>query len=1617
MSSGGRQRAFGHMRRERLRGSRHFAMNEITQLHTDPQGAKAQRPKRKCVLVLGMHRSGTSALTRVVNLLGCDLPKTLMAAGAANEMGHWESTAIFGFNDRVLESAGSNWYDWQPVNPAWFQSPRAEQFAGEALSVLKDEFGASHLFVLKDPRICRFAPFWLDVLERAGVQPLILIPLRNPLEVAASLSARDGFDPSFGHLLWLRHVLDAEAATRGRPRHFSTYDQVMTGWAKLAMGAQSAFGMGWPRLSDTVATEIDAFLSNRYRHHREAPEGVVENPMLSSWLRDSFDIFTTWAQSGEKEADYPRLDRIRAEFNGAAPAFSRVVAAGRIAVEKAVLLERSQKETAARLAEVESTAQGYQADARAALSRAEAAEQGIVALTARIGDLDRELRASRNDVQAVLAQAAATKQEAETQLAEVRTRAADLHRELTTSLAAADEELGKARMAGRDTLSDLAQRLRTTHAALDLERAQVSRLETDSSAADAALALVTGAYATTSIPAMARRVKRQKRLEAWRATPDRITALIGEIARNRMFHAAWYRRRYLGGRRGVHPWMHFLTVGLRRDLSPHPLFDPRWYRARRGPGMPPRTPAIVDFLATALTVKASPHPLFDVGYYLARMPHILATRQNPLGHYLTEGYRLGVSPSPMFDIVWFRSQFSDPLGTERDPLVHFLEAGQPLRAMPHPLFHTNLYLAENADVAASGMAALVHYATSGGQEARRPHALFDNAWYRATYPLESDGWRTPLAHYLIDGERSGFWPNPLFDPLWYFKRYGHRLAPGQGALEHYLAQGRREGCWPNPLFDIEWYLDTNPDVAASGVDPLEHYLGHGERESRFPNAHFDPTWYRAENSDVVADDMSALRHYLVAGQFEGRKPSANFDAGDYLASHPGAVADGQGALAFCLEAERQARRARAASEGLAGIDGSGSASPVARATETQPAGRRLVPHQVVPPAMSLPAVDGVWEWRDYAGIKAQRGAAQRRRIERLSTRTIDMVRVDRQDLAEAAARLAFPAVDRPLVSILIPVFNHVTLTLECLTTIERHTRDVSYEIIVADDASTDETAEIIASLANVCHVRQPENLNFLRNCNAAAKRARGRYLVILNNDAQVTPGWLTALVAAFESSQNVGAVGPKFVYPNGRLQEAGASLNPDGTSKMIGLFDDPDLPRFNYRREVDYCSGACLMVETTRFHEMGGFAEAFAPAYSEDSELCLRLRQAGLKILYEPASTVVHHLSKTTAAIDESFKMRAAAVNQQKLVTRWQETIDRLNDVRLLAFYLPQFHPIPENDRWWGTGFTEWRNVSKAFPNYVGHYQPRRPAELGYYDLRLPDVMEAQAALARRYGVTGFCYYYYWFAGQRLLERPLEQLLASGRPDLPFCLCWANENWTRRWDGENQNILIGQKHSPEDDIAVIADLGRYFRAPNYIRVGGRPLLLVYRVKLFPDFSATVERWRRYCRENGIGEIYVATVEAFDQVGNLESPERWGCDAGVEFPPHGFGNARKPTSQILNPRFEGITDDYVELVHRYLDRPVPGYRRFRGVMAGWDNTPRRQNNSLVFENATPGAFQAWLEAAIAETREQAHGDERIVFINAWNEWAEGAYLEPDMRFGHTWLEAVRNARDAQLMTKG
>ena len=350
--------------------------------------------------------------------------------------------------------------------------------------------------------------------------------------------------------------------------------------------------------------------------------------------------------------------------------------------------------------------------------------------------------------------------------------------------------------------------------------------------------------------------------------------------------------------------------------------------------------------------------------------------------------------------------------------------------------------------------------------------------------------------------------------------------------------------------------------------------------------------------------------------------------------------------------------------------------------------------------------------------------------------------------------------------------------------------------------------------------------------------------------------------------------------------------------------------------------------------------------------------------------------------------------------------------IRLLAFFLPQFHPTPENDTWWGRGFTEWTNVTRARPLLAGHRQPHLPTELGYYDLRLPEVREAQAALAREYGIGGFCYYHYWFNGRRLLNQPIDAILASGKPDFPFALCWANENWTRAWDGHQKDVLLEQKYSEADDRAHMQFLLPFLRDPRYVRVEGKPLFGVYRASNLPDPRATARIWREEAARAGL-ELYLCRVEGVAEP--KQDPADSGFDAAIEFQPDwkSLGAPLQPSAPAwldrLLPRNRVLRDTpffhYAQTVRDMLARPRPTYRRFPCVMPGWDNTARRRTGATVFLDSSPEQFGAWLTATLQEA---ARDKLPLAFVNAWNEWAEGTYLEPGEQHGRAYLEAVRDA---------
>jgi lipopolysaccharide biosynthesis protein len=354
----------------------------------------------------------------------------------------------------------------------------------------------------------------------------------------------------------------------------------------------------------------------------------------------------------------------------------------------------------------------------------------------------------------------------------------------------------------------------------------------------------------------------------------------------------------------------------------------------------------------------------------------------------------------------------------------------------------------------------------------------------------------------------------------------------------------------------------------------------------------------------------------------------------------------------------------------------------------------------------------------------------------------------------------------------------------------------------------------------------------------------------------------------------------------------------------------------------------------------------------------------------------------------------------------------RSSELRFLAFYLPQFHPIPENDEWWGPGFTDWANVARARPLVRSHYQPHLPADLGFYDLRLAETRAAQATMAAEYALDGFCYYHYWFEGRRLLERPFDEVLRSGQPNFPFCLCWANENWTRSWNGRSGENLVRQTYSERDDLTHIRWLAKAFSDARYLRICGRPVFLVYRATSIPEPVRTTETWRRELVRLGVGDPYLCLVHSFDA--DRLDPRTLGFDAAVKFAPDWRTLRRQPKGSLArrgsrrvfrpsSPYRINTLRDYSSVVTDSLREPNPDYRLYPCVSPGFDNTPRRPTGATVLLNSSPDAYETWLRDTV-ERFEPFGPEENLVFVNAWNEWAEGNHLEPCQRWGRAYLEA-------------
>lgn len=349
-------------------------------------------------------------------------------------------------------------------------------------------------------------------------------------------------------------------------------------------------------------------------------------------------------------------------------------------------------------------------------------------------------------------------------------------------------------------------------------------------------------------------------------------------------------------------------------------------------------------------------------------------------------------------------------------------------------------------------------------------------------------------------------------------------------------------------------------------------------------------------------------------------------------------------------------------------------------------------------------------------------------------------------------------------------------------------------------------------------------------------------------------------------------------------------------------------------------------------------------------------------------------------------------------------------DPKLIAYYLTQFHPIPENDFWWGKGVTEWNNVSHAVPQYIGHYQPRLPGELGFYDLRLKENIIRQVELAKMYGIYAFCFYYYWFDGKRLLERPLNTFVNDKDIDFPFCLCWANESWTNGFFGSSNKIIMKQSETEESYKQFIHDIIPYLKNSKCITINGKKVLQIYKPQNIPKCEEIIQYWRKYCREQGVGELYLIAVWSPSLKENFIEK---GFDALSEFqigPVLPYCKKINSKISFINNPFYGSVYSYESIVKEKLYRKSFAVRKlYRSVAPMWDNSPRKNNfGSVILDGSNPELYKSWLIDIIRGNYLRDDIDDNIIFINAWNEWGEGAYLEPDQKYGYAYLQATRDS---------
>lgn len=775
-------------------------------------------------------------------------------------------------------------------------------------------------------------------------------------------------------------------------------------------------------------------------------------------------------------------------------------------------------------------------------------------------------------------------------------------------------------------------------------------------------------------------------------------------------------------------------------------------------------------------------------------------------------------------------------------------------------------------------------------------------------------------------------------------------------------------------FDEKYYLEKYPEVARSGLTPLRHYLEIGWKEGKNPSPNFVTSYYLEQYPDVRASGKNPLVHFVTQGRNEGRSAHRNvlytvppgksrvdtekalreaFDAAHYCAAYPQLKLTPDTAFEhFMRQGWRESRNPSPQFNTSFYLQN----NPELRKSGVNP----FFHYVVFGRAEGRPAHPQQQNMRPGKAAAPGGSAIQRAEIDLL------------------AASGIFDA--------------------------------GYYRATYAD----------LAGLSDTRLIERYFYQGWRENRNPSRYFDSQRYLA----QARLTSGGGTNPVIHYlKIGEGSGLTPTAWFQPKWYVTQPGVQLAPGQTAleHYIHTGRHRRLPP-NDRFDCNFYLARNPDIEAQGgdpwLHYLtAGYRERRDPSATFDAlEYCRRHRLGpGEDPLIHSLVHAVETERTTGRAAADVFE---AALDFGRPSPLFEERkpgliANRNCRAKAIAFYLPQFHCVAENDAAWGKGFTEWRNAVRGLPRFAGHYQPRVPQELGFYDLAQSDVMRRQIGMAQAAGIFGFCFYYYWFNGKRLLEKPVDGFLSDPSLKMPFAIMYANENWTRRWDGFDEDVIFHQDYRPEDERPLLADLSRHFSDPRYIRIGGRPFFIIYRPGLIPDTAATIARWRRIWRDDFGVDPLIMMVQGFGEY----DPRSFGADGAVEFPPHKVASGLPPINgemELFDHGFSkrgGTILSYDDMVASSLAVAPPPHPLVRGVTPSWDNEARRPGQGAVYHGSTPAKYESWLRQLSHFACENPVAGESLVMVNAWNEWAEAAYLEPDVHFGAAYLNATARALTA------